>query len=81
MPSNSLEPEPQMDDPGHLPVLRASAERTAVLLMAHGSREASANDDLHALADRLAASGEHPIVVTCSWSWPTQISRPGATAA
>jgi sirohydrochlorin ferrochelatase len=42
-----------------------SSERTAVLLIAHGSREPSANDDLHALADRLSASGEHPIVVAC----------------
>jgi sirohydrochlorin ferrochelatase len=39
--------------------------RTAVLLIAHGSREPSANDDLHALAGRLAASGEYPIVVAC----------------
>jgi sirohydrochlorin ferrochelatase len=38
-------------------------ERTAVLLIAHGSREPAANDDLHALADRLSATGEHPIVV------------------
>jgi sirohydrochlorin ferrochelatase len=37
--------------------------QTAVLLIAHGSRESSANDDLHALAARLAASGEHSIVV------------------
>jgi len=42
-----------------------SSDRTAVLLIAHGSREPAANDDLHALADRLAASGEHPIVVPC----------------
>ena len=41
------------------------SDRTAVLLIAHGSREPSANDDLHALADRLADSGEHPIVVAC----------------
>lgn len=39
--------------------------RTAVLLIAHGSREPAANDDLHALAARLATSGEHPIVVAC----------------
>jgi sirohydrochlorin ferrochelatase len=42
-----------------------TSERTAVLLIAHGSREPSANYDLHALAARLAASGEHPIVVAC----------------
>lgn len=39
--------------------------RTAVLLIAHGSREPAANDDLRALADRLAATAEHPIVVAC----------------
>ena len=35
---------------------------TAVLLIAHGSRHAPANDDLHALAARLADRGDHPIV-------------------
>jgi sirohydrochlorin ferrochelatase len=35
---------------------------TAVLLIAHGSRHAPANDDLHALVGRLADSGEYPIV-------------------
>jgi sirohydrochlorin ferrochelatase len=35
---------------------------TAVLLIAHGSREPSANADLHALAARLAEGGEYPIV-------------------
>ncbi len=35
---------------------------TAVLLIAHGSRHAPANDDLHRLAARLAARGEHSIV-------------------
>jgi sirohydrochlorin ferrochelatase len=38
-------------------------EKTAVLLIAHGSRQASANDDLHDLAARLAGRGEYPIVV------------------
>ncbi len=51
-----------MDIPGEPPVPPA---RTAVLLIAHGSREPSANDDLHELAARLAATGEHPIVVAC----------------
>jgi sirohydrochlorin ferrochelatase len=41
------------------------SDRTAVLLIAHGSREPSANADLHALAARLADTGEHPIVVAC----------------
>lgn len=36
--------------------------QTAVLLIAHGSRHAPANDDLHQLAARFAASGTHPIV-------------------
>ena len=51
-----------MDTTGEPPV---PADRTAVLLIAHGSREPSANDDLHELAARLAATGEHPIVVAC----------------
>jgi sirohydrochlorin ferrochelatase len=42
-----------------------SPSRTAILLIAHGSRETSANEDLHALATRLAARGDHPIVVAC----------------
>jgi sirohydrochlorin ferrochelatase len=54
-----------MDDPGHLFASRSPTERTAVLLIAHGSREPAANDDLHALADRLAATSENPIVVAC----------------
>jgi sirohydrochlorin ferrochelatase len=36
--------------------------RTAVLLIAHGSRHAPANDDLHQLAERFAARGDYPIV-------------------
>ena len=39
--------------------------RTAVLLIAHGSRHAPANDDLHAMAARFAAQGEYPIVEAC----------------
>ncbi len=35
---------------------------TAVLLIAHGSRQAAANDDLHRLAARLAEAGAYPIV-------------------
>ena len=37
----------------------------AVLLIAHGSREPSANDDLWALARRLAESASYPIVEPC----------------
>jgi sirohydrochlorin ferrochelatase len=40
-------------------------EPTAVLLIAHGSRHASANDDLRDLATRVAAGGEYPIVEAC----------------
>jgi sirohydrochlorin ferrochelatase len=36
--------------------------RTAILLIAHGSRQASANDDLHELAARLSSQGTYPIV-------------------
>lgn len=35
---------------------------TALLLIAHGSRHAPANDDLHALVERLSAKGDYPIV-------------------
>ena len=35
---------------------------TAVLLIAHGSRHAPANDDLRRLAAHLALAGAHPIV-------------------
>lgn len=35
---------------------------TAVLLIAHGSRHAPANDDLFRLAERVAAAGDYPIV-------------------
>ena len=41
------------------------SDRTAVLLIAHGSREPSANDDLHELAAPARDDGEHPIVVAC----------------
>ena len=47
------------EDPGQP---AGSSGQTAVLLIAHGSREPSANADLHELAARLSASGEHPIV-------------------
>jgi sirohydrochlorin ferrochelatase len=35
---------------------------TAILLIAHGSRHAPANDDLHRMAADLAARGDYPIV-------------------
>jgi len=37
-------------------------EQVAVLLIAHGSRHAPANDDLFQLAARFAARGDYPIV-------------------
>ena len=53
-------------DPQHNQDLSpSSSARTAVLLIAHGSRQSSANDDLHELAARLSASGDHPIVEAC----------------
>jgi sirohydrochlorin ferrochelatase len=39
--------------------------RIAILLIAHGSRQESANDDLHELAARLSAQGAYPIVEPC----------------
>jgi sirohydrochlorin ferrochelatase len=41
------------------------SDRTAVLLIAHGSREPAANDDLKSLAGRLASSGKYRIVEAC----------------
>src|SRR4051812_31260205 len=40
-------------------------DSTAILLIAHGSRHASANDDLHQLASRLSDRGDYPIVESC----------------
>jgi sirohydrochlorin ferrochelatase len=40
-------------------------DRTAILLIAHGSRQQSANNDLHELAARLSAQGTYPIVEPC----------------
>jgi sirohydrochlorin ferrochelatase len=42
-------------------MVRADA-RTAVLLIAHGSRYASANDDLHELVARISSEGGYAIV-------------------
>jgi sirohydrochlorin ferrochelatase len=36
--------------------------KTALLLIAHGSRQAEANDDLHDLADRLRSTNRYAIV-------------------
>lgn len=40
-------------------------EQVAVLLIAHGSRHAMANDDLHQLTATVARQGAHPIVEAC----------------
>jgi sirohydrochlorin ferrochelatase len=40
-------------------------DRTAILLIAHGSRQPAANNDLHELAARIAALGAYPIVEPC----------------
>jgi sirohydrochlorin ferrochelatase len=40
-------------------------DRTAILLIAHGSRHAPANDDLHRLAARFATRGDYPVVESC----------------
>jgi sirohydrochlorin ferrochelatase len=42
-----------------------TADLTAVLLIAHGSRHAPANDDLHQLAARFTERGDYPIVEAC----------------
>jgi sirohydrochlorin ferrochelatase len=39
--------------------------KMAVLLIAHGSRQPAANADLHALAERLRATGAYQIVEAC----------------
>jgi sirohydrochlorin ferrochelatase len=54
-----------MDYPEIKPSPRSTPERTAVLLIAHGSREQRANDDLRELAVRLTAEGAYPIVEAC----------------
>ncbi len=43
----------------------SNRDRSAVLLIAHGSRQQAANDDLHELAGRLTAEGAYPIVEAC----------------
>jgi sirohydrochlorin ferrochelatase len=50
--------------------------RTAILLIAHGSREQTANDDLHELAARFSAQGTYPIVEACF----LELAEPGLHA-
>jgi sirohydrochlorin ferrochelatase len=45
--------------------MASTTKQTAVLLIAHGSRRQPANDDLRAMAARIAAHGEHSIVEAC----------------
>jgi len=54
-----------MDYPEIKPSPTSTPERTAVLLIAHGSRQQAANDDLHELAGRFIAEGGYPIVEAC----------------
>jgi sirohydrochlorin ferrochelatase len=54
-----------MDATGDPVISSSPSERTAVLLIAHGSREHAANEDLRELAARLAVEADHPIVVSC----------------
>ena len=51
--------ETKMKRQANHPVTARSPGRTAVLLIAHGSRQQAANDDLHELAARIAAGGSH----------------------
>jgi len=46
-------------------VMGPVSDRTAVLLIAHGSQHEPANDDLRAMAARFAARGHYPIVEAC----------------
>src|SRR4051812_4741130 len=50
---------------------------TAVLLIAHGSRHAPANDDLHGLVRRVSAAGEYTIVEAAF----LELAEPGIPAA
>ena len=54
-----------MENSASITVTSACPDSTAVLLIAHGSRRQSANEDLHELASRLAALGTYPIVEAC----------------
>jgi sirohydrochlorin ferrochelatase len=44
---------------------RSHDKRTAILLIAHGSRQEAANRDLAELVTRLEATGQYPIVEGC----------------
>jgi sirohydrochlorin ferrochelatase len=57
-------------------VIPSKTDQTAVLLIAHGSRHESANDDLRELAGRLTAAGTYPIVEPCF----LELAEPGIAA-
>jgi sirohydrochlorin ferrochelatase len=54
-----------MDQTPKSPIDASAPQRTAVLVIAHGSREQSANDDLALLVKRLSGQGDYPIVEGC----------------
>jgi sirohydrochlorin ferrochelatase len=58
-------PEPAMQHSENQGLPESNRDRTAILLIAHGSRQQSANDDLHELAARISAQGTYPIVEPC----------------
>jgi sirohydrochlorin ferrochelatase len=57
--------EQGMSDPDSGKVTPSHHERTAILLIAHGSRQEAANRDLEELVKRLEATGQYPIVEGC----------------
>ncbi len=54
-----------MQEPENQALPKRIQHHTAILLIAHGSRQQAANDDLHALASRLSAQGRYTIVEPC----------------
>ena len=54
-----------MNEPESLEPPRSDEERTAILLIAHGSRQEAANRDLTELVKRLKATAQYPIVEGC----------------
>jgi sirohydrochlorin ferrochelatase len=54
-----------MNEPESGHAARSHDELTAILLIAHGSRQEAANRDLAELVKRLEATGQYPIVEGC----------------
>src|SRR5271170_7488876 len=65
-----------MQNPENQALTKRNQNQTAILLIAHGSRQQAANDDLHTLAARLAAQGRYPIVKPCF----LELAEPGIEA-